>query len=409
VGSCEIREVRSRRSATFRVRDVTQISIRCPNRSSTARQAVLAETMDSQGSRSCTVGRLQAAQPTAPLCRVGVAREIPALLGQFGLDADEVVKKAGISLSLLSDPENVVLFAALGRLLRVCVRDTRCTHFGLLVGARGGLLSLGPLGLLAQHAPDVRRALSDLISLLPRQDQGSAAALIVENDLASISYAVCASGAEAADQITDAGVAVVFNVMQGLCGPSWTPLEVLLPRRSPADSSPYDEFFRCPIRFNSEEATIIFSKHWLDRELAGAHAPIHDFMLEKLGGPEDTLVSSFHAAVRRVVRMRILHDKTSATAVADHFGMHRRTLYRRLERDGKSFQRIVDDVKFEIARDWIKNTDISLVSIATALGYSEASSFTRAFRRWSGQSPKRWRMNSRFRSGSGKSSRLTPI
>jgi AraC-like DNA-binding protein len=335
-----------------------------------------------------------------------VASEIPALLRQFGLDADKVVKKAGISLSLVSDPESVVLFAAFGRLLKVCVQETRCAHFGLLVGARGGLMSLGPLGLLAQHAPDVRRALTDLVSLLPRQDQGGAAALVVENNLATISYAVCVSGIEAADQITDAGTAVAFNVMHGLCGPSWAPLEVMLPRRPPADPSPYQEFFRCPIRFNGEEATIVFSSHWLDQELAGAHAAIHDFMLEKLDGPETVLGSSFHAAVRRVLRMRLLHDTISATAVAGHFGMHRRTLYRRLERNGISFQKIVEELKFEIARDWIKNTDISLANIAAALGYSEASSFTRAFRRWSGQSPKRWRVNSRSRSGSRRNSRF---
>ena len=71
--------------------------------------------------------------------------------------------------------------------------------------------------------------------------------------------------------------------------------------------------------------------------------------------------------------------------------MHRRTLTRRLSGAGISFRAITNQTRFEIARQLLEETDISLGQIAAALGYSEASAFTRAFGRWSGQTPSAWR------------------
>jgi AraC-like DNA-binding protein len=67
--------------------------------------------------------------------------------------------------------------------------------------------------------------------------------------------------------------------------------------------------------------------------------------------------------------------------------MHRRTLFRRLRGAGTGIRELTNEVRFEIARQLLRNTRISLVQVAADLGYSEASAFTRAFRRWSGQTP----------------------
>ncbi len=75
--------------------------------------------------------------------------------------------------------------------------------------------------------------------------------------------------------------------------------------------------------------------------------------------------------------------------------MHRRTLTRRLSAEGTAFSVIANQGRFEIARQLIHHTDIPLVQIAAALGFSEASAFTRAFRRWSVESPSAWRTRHR--------------
>ncbi|MCB1769875.1 MAG: AraC family transcriptional regulator [Candidatus Competibacteraceae bacterium] len=74
--------------------------------------------------------------------------------------------------------------------------------------------------------------------------------------------------------------------------------------------------------------------------------------------------------------------------------MHRRTLNRRLEGRDCTFQELVDEVRFEIARQLLENTHMSMSQIAATFDYSDASAFTRAFRRWPGIAPTAWRSRS---------------
>ena len=71
--------------------------------------------------------------------------------------------------------------------------------------------------------------------------------------------------------------------------------------------------------------------------------------------------------------------------------MHRRTLHRHLRTEGLAFRQVADEIRFEIACELLENTDMALSQVAAALQYSELSAFTRAFRRWSGQTPSAWR------------------
>ncbi|WP_262265719.1 helix-turn-helix domain-containing protein [Microvirga yunnanensis] len=95
--------------------------------------------------------------------------------------------------------------------------------------------------------------------------------------------------------------------------------------------------------------------------------------------------------LRRVLRTELLRDTCSATTVARLFSMHRRTLNRHLRTEGHAFRQVANEVRFEIACELLENTDMGLSQIAAVLRYSELSAFTRAFRRWSGQTPTAWR------------------
>jgi AraC-like DNA-binding protein len=95
--------------------------------------------------------------------------------------------------------------------------------------------------------------------------------------------------------------------------------------------------------------------------------------------------------LRRVLRTELLRDTCSVTTVARLFSMHRRTLNRHLRTEGLAFRQVANQMRFEIACELLENTDMALSQIAAVLRYSELSAFTRAFRRWSGQTPSAWR------------------
>ncbi len=95
--------------------------------------------------------------------------------------------------------------------------------------------------------------------------------------------------------------------------------------------------------------------------------------------------------LRRVLRTELLRDTCSAAAVARLFSMHRRTMSRHLRTEGLAFRQVANEVRFEIACELLENTDMAVNQIAAVLRYSELSAFTRAFRRWSGETPSAWR------------------
>lgn len=95
--------------------------------------------------------------------------------------------------------------------------------------------------------------------------------------------------------------------------------------------------------------------------------------------------------LRRLLRTELLRDTCSAATVARLFSMHRRTLTRHLRTEGLAYRQVANEVRFEIACQLLQNTNMTLSQVAAALKYSEPSAFTRAFRRWSGQTPSAWR------------------
>jgi AraC-like DNA-binding protein len=335
--------------------------------------------------------------------RVGVTKEIVPLLREFGADPDEVIRGAGLEPALFGDENNLIPYAALGGLLARCVARTRCPHFGLLVGQRGFLSAIGPVGGLMRHLPTVGDAVSALVAHLHLHDRGAAPTLTVADGQALLGYVIYQPGVESPEQISDGALAVGMNIMRALCGPDWGPDEVLLPRDPPADQRPYRGFFHAPVRFNQETATLVFPARWLAHRIAGADPIFRQVFEAHVQQLEAGMDDGWKENLRRMLRTEILANRCSATAVAGRLAVHPRTLSRRLHADGAGYRNLVGETRFEVARQLLAQNGIPLSQVAAALGYSEASAFTRAFRRWSGQTPTAWRASQMPASNQGMS------
>jgi AraC-like DNA-binding protein len=326
---------------------------------------------------------------------LGVAKEIVPALCEFGIDPNPIIREAGLDPGLFDDGANIIPHAALGRLLTQCVTHTKCPHFGLLVGQRANLLSLGIVGRLMQQSDTVHDAMRALVSNLSIQNRGAVPSLLISGDIAMFTFSVYQSKAESADQISDGSLAVAVNAMRDLCGADWNPTEVLLPRATPADQEPYRRHFRAPVRFNHENAVIVFPAVDLDLRIAGADPMMRALLEERIQQIKSSQGTEFSDDIRRLLRAQLTSNRCSAETIAELLSMHRRTLSRRLKGSGVDYRTIANEIRFEIARQLLHDTEVPLGQIAAALGYSEASAFTRAFRRWSGQTPTAWRIDGR--------------
>jgi AraC-like DNA-binding protein len=324
--------------------------------------------------------------------RVGPLVHLPRLLRDLDQDPETLLWEAGIDPRLLDDRDEPIDFAVLGRILAHCASSTGCEHFGLLLGQRCGLADLGLLGLVLGHAPHVEGALRDLVRHLPVQDRGLVGTLVVEGDRAFLAFGICQPGVVGVRQIYDLALTMGSNLMKELCGRCWGPIEVWLPHREPARLGPFHRFFRAPLRFSTERAALVFPIGSLQQPLRGADPILYG----RLRGRSRALESrDLGAEVRMALRHLLLDGQGSLDQVARRFGMHRRTLNRRLRGCGLTFRALQEETRSDIARQLLRETDLPLVDIAVILGYAEASAFTRAFRSWAGAAPSAWRAEHR--------------
>jgi AraC-like DNA-binding protein len=101
--------------------------------------------------------------------------------------------------------------------------------------------------------------------------------------------------------------------------------------------------------------------------------------------------TGFASTVRGIVRTLLVGNRCSVEEAARLFGIHRRTLHRRLKREGVTFDALVEDVRADLAQELLAARETPLSRVASTLGYADVSAFSRAFRRWFGTTPTRWR------------------
>lgn len=324
--------------------------------------------------------------------RIGMATAIPGLLRERGIEPDRLLVAAGLDPALFEDPDNRVAVDKLGRLFGLGQQATRCEHFGLLVGRGAGPSALGAVGCLAQHSQTVGDALDNLVRHFHHHDRGAAPSLRIRGDVAMLGYAVFVPEVEAVDQLADSVIATACNLLRAICGPGWRPGEVLLERRVPADPTPFRQFFGSAVRFNQETAAIVFPAHWLSRPVAGADPVLRRILERRVAELESEAPQSLSDRLRSRLRAVLLREKCSIEEVAHHLDLHPRTLRRRLLEESTTYSALVDEVRFEIARQLLSVTSLTAGEIASALDYGDSAAFTRAFKRWSGLAPSAWRM-----------------
>jgi AraC-like DNA-binding protein len=332
--------------------------------------------------------------PDAAVRSIALAA-IPVVLRGLGADPARVLAGAGLDPAVFDEPDYLIPLASLGRLMKHCVAATGCQHFGLLVGQQSGLQRLGLVGLVVRYSPDVGTALSKLGSYMHLHNAGAVTTVSAAGDATILSFDIHQPNVEAVEQIVDGAIAALFNAMRSLCGDDWQPLEVRFAHRWPDDIKPFRRFFRAPLHFDSEQASLVFSSHWLDHRLAGADVELQQLLQQQIDALEARHGDEFPAQVRSVLRTGLLTGHGSAVQVAALFSIHVRTLRRRLGTFGTSFKSLADESRFEISRQMLSSTSLDVSQIAASLGYADASAFTRAFRRWSGTTPAAWRVGNR--------------
>jgi AraC-like DNA-binding protein len=328
---------------------------------------------------------------------VSTLHTFPRLVRSLGGKLGDVLGPLQITEKFLANPDNVIPLNTFCELLYRGAKATGCEHFGLLVGSQSGTEKIGPAGTLMLLAPSVGVALEVLRKYLHLNNRNAVVLLGCDGVQAFLGYTVLDGNFPGIQELHDGAMAAALNILRQLNGPQWRPTEVRLMRRTPRQPEAYARFFDSPCRFNAERSELVFPAAMLDFPVAGSGEQTFSAATaaHQAGTPYDLTGQDWIELVRRTSLGLLLTGNCSRQAVADALGLSARTLNRKLEQAGASFLELADYTRFMASRMLIKDTDMPLGDIAQVLGYADPSSFCRAFKRWSGVAPAKWRKTSR--------------
>jgi len=330
--------------------------------------------------------------------RVGPILAVPAVLTDLGVKPKRAFAKAGVDFELFRDPEQRIGLDAVGRLFETCAALTDCSHFGLLVGARFDLKAMGSLGYLMCNSATVGDALRSLLLHLHLHDRGAAPVLLACGPSSLLlGYSIYRHGMPAIGHIYDAAIAIGYKILRELCSSPWHPMHVQFSYRRPDSTAPYRQLFRSRVLFEAEVSGIVFASTVLEKPIDGADANLHSILAKTIREEETRLSMGFAEQVERVLHQMVLSGIATADSIARLFGIHERTLRRRLAQEGKNLQQLINEARFELAQQLLQNTGLPVTEIAAALQYKDANAFSRAFRSWANLSPTQWRVRRRLR------------
>lgn len=193
-----------------------------------------------------------------------------------------------------------------------------------------------------------------------------------------------------ADLRASAVVSFCRNVT-GLLQQPVTLTEYALP--APADITPYGEFFRGEVRFGCDLYSLRVDVDVVTSPLLEPDPALVEVLDEKASRllNQHASADGIDAALYQATMHAINAREPGAESVATRLNCSRRTLNRRLAEYGKSFQQVQDECRLELAKSYLKDRQLSLADISGLLGYSEQAAFSRAFKRWTGTTPARFR------------------
>ena len=154
----------------------------------------------------------------------------------------------------------------------------------------------------------------------------------------------------------------------------------------------YSDYFGCEVRFSSYPSKIQFSPEWLDTPLPQRDTDTSQYFRQQCRILITKLKNQSHFADD--VRMMLLARPGRfpyIDHVAERLHVSVRTLRRRLNEEGSSYRELLEEVRFELGKEYLLDTRLPLAEISDLLGYTEPANFSHAFRRWSGQSPRSFR------------------
>jgi AraC-like DNA-binding protein len=320
-----------------------------------------------------------------------------------GANRRGLIERSHLRTDDLAAPDHRVPVANYVELMKaaieLCSEPAMALHFGEAVKMQEVSI-VGVIGEFAESWESSRQLINRYARLMLDEDDGGTSdrielvpdgenvclkftsALYVEHPLLTESgFARCVCGAR---ELLDT---------EGIAMSRPFPKAIHFTFEEPSYRAEYDRVFRIPLVFRSDMNALVMGKEFLSikssrtnpylSQTLRAHA---EELLKDLEGSRST-----RGRVERLLIPMLHTGKASNDVIAGKLGLSRQTLFRKLKTEGVTFEKVLDELRYRLALDYLNRKKVSVKETAYLLGFSEPAAFSRAFKRWTGYSPRTMR------------------
>jgi AraC-like DNA-binding protein len=309
---------------------------------------------------------------------------------ELGGEPGPLLREAGLT-DPEKDPEAWISYRQFLTLLEEAARVTCCPHFGLRLSRHQDIGILGTVGFIMQQAPDLGTALRELAAYFGHHNQGAEVSMEVQKGIAHWRFSSKLEGKLPTRQQADLAAGIGLNVMRLLWRPSWHPNTLYLNHSPAEDVSLYRRHFDCPVIFNWESTFMTFDASLLEAPISEANQNLHRVLEDYLSNLQLAFPDDYLGKIRYLIKQAMSSGDCSIERVAHFLALNKRTLQRQLNAQDTSYKKLLQEVRFDMAQQYLRQSNGSLTTLADMLCYSDLSTFSNAFRSLFGVSPRKWR------------------
>lgn len=312
---------------------------------------------------------------------------------RLGLDTAAILESAGLRQADIDDPDARIPADRFDRVWREAHARAGDPELALHAAEAVPPGGYKVIDFLATSAATLGAGIRRVAEVFPIVDPRVAIDIDDLGDVVRFSLRIAAgSGVPPPPRQTYILAAFVLRT-RAATGLAWAPAAVELAFPAPPGYREYERVFAAPVRFDRPQACMLVARSLWDTPVTSANPVLYELLrdyahrlLHELPRPP-----SLREQVAEAIRAELRVGPATLEQVARRLGVGARTLQRRLDDDATSFAEVLDAVRARLAQEYLRDREVSIHEVGYLLGFVEQSSFTRAFKRWTGSTPGLWR------------------
>jgi len=333
-----------------------------------------------------------------PTIAAGFARALIELAVQKDANREALAERSGIDPTDLADQDNRIAFPKFVALMRAAKELTGDPAFALHFGEAFGTDKMSIVGLIThccETAADAFVQLNRYSRLILDVDLGGEAngqRFVLARERGALWMVDARPNPNDFPELTESIFARMVTRVRRFGGPHVVKA-VEVTHAEPAYRAEYDRIFQVPVAFESQRNALQIDETFMSTRFPASNNYVFGVLSERAEALLRDLESAQTARGRvEILLMPILHTgDVGMDRIAGKLGVSRATLFRKLKAEGVTFEKVLDDLRHRLALDYLSGRRASVNQIAYLVGFSDAAAFSRAFKRWTGKSPRAMR------------------